>query len=81
MHIKILILSRDQKMKCFAYASSVEAFDPASFPFYGTVPVWKEICCASFFQPSLCRFHTYMVSVSFINATKTSKATNIVVCF
>ena len=33
------------------------------------------------FQPTLCQFHTYMVSVSFINTIKLSKATNIVACF
>ena len=47
-------------MKCFAYTSSAEALDPASFPFHGTVPVWKEICCASFFS-------TKLMSVSYIH--------------
>ena len=64
-------------MKCSAYASSTEALDPV----LSIAPVWKEICCVLFFQPSLCRFHTYVISVSFINTTKPSKATNIVACF
>ena len=33
------------------------------------------------FQPTLCQFRMYVVSVSFINTTKLSKATNIVAYF
>ena len=50
-----------------------KALDPAP-------SVWKEICCAMFFSTKL-MLVSYMVSVSFINTTKPSKATNIVVCF
>ena len=42
--------------------------------------VWKEICCALFFSTKL-MLVLYVISVSFINTTKPSKATNNVVCF
>ena len=50
-----------------------KALDPAP-------SVWKEICCALFFSTKL-MLVSYMVSVGFINTTKPSKATNIVICF
>ena len=67
-------------MKCSTYASSAEALDPVSFPFHGAS--WKEICCALFFSTKF-MLVSYMViiSVSFINTTKLSKATSIVVYF
>ena len=69
-------------MKCSTYASSTEALDPASIPFHGASLEGNLHCCASFFQPRLCWFHTYVVSVSVNTAkhAKPSKATNII-CF
>ena len=48
--------------------------------FLAIVPVWKEICCALVFSTKLMSVSN-VVSVSFINTTKPSKATIIVVCF
>ena len=82
MHIKQLILSRGQK--CSVPHMQVQQKHWIQRLFLSMVPAWKDICtCALFISTnaSLCQFHTYVVTVSFINTTKSSKATNIVVCF
>ena len=48
--------------------------------FLAMVPIQKEICCASIFSTKLMSVSN-VVSVSFINTTKPSKATIVVVCF
>ena len=50
--------------------------------FLSMVPVWKEICCASFFSTKFMLVsYVVIISISFTNTTKLSKATNTVVCF
>ena len=60
-------------MKCSTYASSAESIGSSSFSFEGNL-----LCFVLFNQAMLV---SYVVSVRFINTTKRSKATNIVVCF
>ena len=67
-------------MKCSTYASSAEALDPAAFPFHGA-SLEGNLLCFILFNQAYCMLVSYVVSVSFINTTKPSKATNIVVCF
>ena len=68
-------------MKRSAYASSVETLDPVSFPFHGASLEGNLLCLILFNQAYVGFIRSYVVSVSFINTTKPSKATNIVVCF
>ena len=52
--------------------------------FLSMMPVWKPghlLCFILFNQAYVSFIHTYVVNVNFINTTKLSKATNIVVCF
>ena len=63
MHIKILILSCDQKMKCSAYASSAEALYPASFPFHGASLEGNPLCFIRFNQAYVSFIHTWSVLI------------------